>query len=463
LGISAEHASLASSCSSSAKSDRHIPGHPAVRAVIVVRSILAATCLYANLGRKTEETDVLVIAVWLLVCGRIGGGSGAPRPVQEVLETMFRRPVRSALTRTPDELPAMVKQRTNELREWVRKGKRGSGVETQFMRLMARPRSNWEELAMLGDFRFADFVFEWQALEPVALPAYPGSTFRGALGSGLRKVSCVTGAEDCAGCRFHDSCGYGYLFATRTPVPGFRADPNAEVARPYVIVPERNATGRLNAGTGISFTLRLFGRAIDFVPYFLIAAKELQRLGLPGSRGRVQLHRVLARHPVSRRAAVVYDRADGVVRDRVFTVLAKDLEEDASAVRVELEFLTNTALKHHGKVQQRISFHVLISRLLQRIEALCRFHHDGPFELDARQLIISSREVVTVADETRWHAWRRYSSRQRQKVPMDGLRGRIVFEGDLKPYLPLLRVGQFTHVGRGSVMGLGRYVVQTIE
>jgi len=44
---------------------------------------------------------------------------------------------------------------------------------------------------------------------------------------------------------------------------------------------------------------------------------------------------------------------------------------------------------------------------------------------------------------------------------MDGVIGKVTYEGELSPFLPLLLLGQYTHVGKGCVFGLGKFVVQT--
>ena len=58
---------------------------------------------------------------------------------------------------------------------------------------------------------------------------------------------------------------------------------------------------------------------------------------------------------------------------------------------------------------------------------------------------------------TGWQDWSRYSGRQRQRVEMGGLVGRVTYEGDLSDYLPLLVLGELVHVGKGTVFGNGQY------
>jgi hypothetical protein len=49
---------------------------------------------------------------------------------------------------------------------------------------------------------------------------------------------------------------------------------------------------------------------------------------------------------------------------------------------------------------------------------------------------------------------------------MSGVRGRVVFEAPegsaWEPYLPLLAAGEWVHIGKGTVMGLGKYRVERV-
>jgi hypothetical protein len=52
---------------------------------------------------------------------------------------------------------------------------------------------------------------------------------------------------------------------------------------------------------------------------------------------------------------------------------------------------------------------------------------------------------------------RRYSSFRGKFEPLEGVVGSAVYEGPIGEFLPLLCIGQFAHVGKRAVFGLGRY------
>jgi CRISPR/Cas system endoribonuclease Cas6 (RAMP superfamily) len=62
-----------------------------------------------------------------------------------------------------------------------------------------------------------------------------------------------------------------------------------------------------------------------------------------------------------------------------------------------------------------------------------------------------------------WFDWTRYSSRQETEINMGGLVGTVeLCMNDLEDYWPYLWLGQWTHVGKGTSMGMGAYTIETL-
>jgi|SRR5580704_13131387 hypothetical protein len=59
----------------------------------------------------------------------------------------------------------------------------------------------------------------FEALDPVHIPGFSGSVWRGAFGYALKRVACVMKMRPCEGCPLESSCVYTTLFDTR-PVSG---------------------------------------------------------------------------------------------------------------------------------------------------------------------------------------------------------------------------------------------------
>jgi hypothetical protein len=114
-------------------------------------------------------------------------------------------------------------------------------------------------------------------------------------------------------------------------------------------------------------------------------------------------------------------------------------------------------------IRTDINFQDLVRALLRRLSSLCYFHCGDALTLDFKGLIEQAGSVRTVASDLRWHDQGRFSGRQHRHIEMGGIMGTVAFESpagtDLSAFLPLLAAGEWVHVGKGCVMGLGRYRV----
>ena len=80
--------------------------------------------------------------------------------------------------------------------------------------------------------------------------------------------------------------------------------------------------------------------------------------------------------------------------------------------------------------------------------------------VNAREILASAADVKVEESKLRWHDWERYSARQDARMALGGFVGRVTFTGLLAPWLPVLRLGEILHVGKGTAFGLGRYRIE---
>jgi hypothetical protein len=104
-------------------------------------------------------------------------------------------------------------------------------------------------------------------------------------------------------------------------------------------------------------------------------------------------------------------------------------------------------------------FHILIRTLLRRLSNLAYFHCGTELDLNFRGLITAAEQIETVHSDLRWYDWERYSTRQDARMKLGGFVGTVTYRGDLLPFLPLLRLGEVVHIGKGTSFGLGKYVI----
>lgn len=317
---------------------------------------------------------------------------------------------------------------------------------------------------MLEGLRMALYRFRLQARTPIYLPSYKGGVLRGALGTVLKRVSCSLRDAECADCVLRPSCPYGVIFESGPGPDAERLRNFEQVARPFVLRPPADERTSVAPGDDLEFGLVLVGRAVEYLPYFVVVFRELGEQGLGlwdrGRRGRAFLERVTGINPLTGREEKVFDGATGRMHNADTVVRGEDLEAWSQGLprrALEVEFLTRTRLQHAGQVVRQPEFHILVRALLRRLSTLAYFYHGIEVDLDFRGMISRAEVVVSEPVTLRWEGWQRYSARQKAAMDVGGLVGKVCYRGNLEEFLPLLAFGWLVHVGKNVTFGLGQY------
>jgi hypothetical protein len=308
------------------------------------------------------------------------------------------------------------------------------------------------------------YRFTLLAEQEMRLPPYLGSTLRGGFGHIFRHLCCATCRPDCKGCELAQSCPYFAVFDPSPPPDSPALRKLEEIPRPFVIEPPPRIESPLARGSLIRFGLTLIGKARDLFPYFVVSFRELGREGLGRGRGRFRLESIEALDPLFNRSESLYVFPGSMVKNSSFSASLEDCHSLAadlslSPTSLKLAFLTPIRLKHDGHLVDRPEFHILFRSLLRRLSSLSLFHCGERLEVDYQALIRAAERVELVHDDTRWHDWERYSSRQKERMTFGGIVGQAIYRGDMAIFLPFLIFGQWTHVGKNATFGLGKYQV----
>jgi CRISPR-associated endoribonuclease Cas6 len=168
--------------------------------------------------------------------------------------------------------------------------------------------------------------------------------------------------------------------------------------------------------------------------------------------------------PPTGEEVLIYRGKDQTLQKTFRLLTVQDLlAPDTSALSdsLTLRFLTPARLVYGGSLADSLDFHVLIRVLLRRLSNLAYFHCDTELQLDFRGLIAAAEQVQTVSSHLWWYDWERYSARQDTRMKLGGFLGSVTYQGDLQPFIPMLQLGAFVHVGKGTSFGLGKYVMQS--
>lgn len=315
------------------------------------------------------------------------------------------------------------------------------------------------------NFRVARFRLTLAPQHRLSLPPYMASTLRGGFGAVFKNLVCAYDARatPCEPCLLRHICSYGILFET-TPPPGSEVLRGlASIPRPFVLEPPLDARTQYDSDDRLEVGLVLVGRAIGFLPYFLVVFQELGRAGLGATRGRFTVEALRAVNPITDAETLVYQEGRGVLAEANTGIGFSEAQEAAARMPVRAEitmrFLTPTRLVDNEKLVAEPEFPVLIRALLRRISSLAYFHCGERWDLDFRQVKEEAARVSLAHSDLRWWDWARYSARQQTQMKLGGFVGKVTYQGHVQPFLPLLLLGTATHVGKACTFGHGRYVM----
>lgn len=310
----------------------------------------------------------------------------------------------------------------------------------------------------LSNFRFTQLKYTVRAIDEIRFPPHPGSTLRGGFGVAFKNVACTRDKTDCHNCLLINSCPFGYIFQTPPPEDAERLSTLSDIPRPYIIRPDESTGGAHGEGEVFTFEQVIVGKALDYLPYFIVAFVELGEMGLGRDRGRYELVSVEAMGTEGEDIEVFTSESGSISNVDVGSLwgdLTSDEKEGDGGVRVE--FITPLKLKVDGVILEWAPpFEELVMNLARRINNLAYFHCGIEKELDFNNIAGKAMEVEIASQEISIEGWSRYSRRQNRRIPMKGVVGCVEYDGGVDIFLPMLKLGEYLHLGKNTTMGFGR-------
>jgi len=308
---------------------------------------------------------------------------------------------------------------------------------------------------------YAAYRFGCRLTTEACLPPFKGSTIRGVFGRALKQVVCALRRTDCNGCLLRAQCLYPLVFENPSVMPapksqrGYTSHPH-----PFVIRLPKGTQTRYSLGDLLDFQLIFFGTVNQHLPYFIYALKEMGRIGLGrrinGRRGRFSLEFV------TNDSQCIYSEKTGIL----VPILPIDLQlallpSFKSSPRRDLTLFLKTPLriKKNNHLKDKLPFDLLIRTALRRIASLMTYYDSGEPDIDYHGLIQLAETIKIKNHKLRWHDWNRYSFRQRERLKIGGLLGRITYADVPATFLPLIDFVQKVHLGKQTTFGMGEIAV----
>lgn len=225
---------------------------------------------------------------------------------------------------------------------------------------------------------------------------------------------------------------------------------------PYIIIPPLSRKRFFKPEDLLSFDIVLVGNVHEYLPYFVYAFIEMGRIGIEKHKGKFD---VVSVEPLNLDGTEVevFNSVDQILRpaqNRIdIQTLTLDLPLSPSPL-LALSFETPVRIKTLKRLVHDLPFNLLISRLAERVFLLAHLFCEADLE-DLDSFVHDSEEIHTVNNNLRWVDLERYSNRQKTKMKLGGWVGDITYRGDFRKYLPLLKIGEYIHVGKAPPLAWG--------
>lgn len=254
--------------------------------------------------------------------------------------------------------------------------------------------------------------FILESVDKIILPPYKGSTFHGGFGHALMEISPLW---------------YRYFFEPETNKKG-------DLPKPFVILPPMDKLECYPKKYQFKLDISLFGEASQHYSIVQAAIEYLgMQMGLGFGQGQYKVIDILKSKP--------------------------DLFNFQTVQQITLHFPTPLRLKENNQLcRQAPEFNLIIKRLLGRLRTLEKSYSGLGLDSDYQHYLIEkSKNIFIKNSNIQWNDWNRFSGRQKLWMKFGGLTGNISYSGDLQPFMKILSLGEWLHIGGKTSFGLGKY------
>lgn len=262
----------------------------------------------------------------------------------------------------------------------------------------------------------------------------------------LRSMSCVSPNTKCPDCMYKSTCAYAFLFETI-----LQSENDVLPGRNRASHPFSFTQGDLSVGAKISeydFTMTLFGKAVDYLPYIYAA---FVRAGESGSFKNRTRFSVVDMSIGGKSILIDENHIESDVEAEEFSFKADGSGDSRGEILVELK--SPLRFKVGGKYSQNFSATNFFSALYRRAATLLKMY--GAIDAELERLPKSLLAID--ARNLRWKKLDHYSARQKKLVILSGTVGTFSLSGEFSCMeKKLLEFGRIANAGKNTNFGLGQ-------
>jgi len=304
--------------------------------------------------------------------------------------------------------------------------------------------------------KFTQVSFHILLKAPLYTHEFNGSMIRGTFLHQYRELVCTESSPDCEFCSCKENCSYTELFEPSVSAQGSNSPFGGitNLPRPFVFDTEHIPNRRFQVGESFSFSMKIIGKALEYLPVFVMTVAEMGKLGLGSCRATFELLKVTDDLHSGKE---LFNCTNCKLGDPVVLQVPGRVTELAHKARqLEVHLLTPLRIQQQGRTVIVPSFYQLIRAGQMRLELLMHYFGGEKLPWSAKELLGCAHDVELIDHKAEQVKVNRYSSRQDKHIGMVGTVGELTYAGDFTTFLPLLNALENIHLGKSAAFGLGK-------
>ena len=322
-------------------------------------------------------------------------------------------------------------------------------------------------LKKLDKIYLAKYRFVLKPDDFIKLPGFAGSALRKALIPVFRQITCQTAERECYGCNISSKCPYNICMAENSTNSDHKFRRYHTPPKPFIFEPPINRKPYYGRKDELYFDLILLGKALEYLPYFTASIRHLGAVGIGRNQGKFKLEKIFALNLNDNGIIAEYNydhkNSDGD-NDKTLSLAElyeKFSNEDIDINEVSISIVTPLRMKLLGMDDWHLYFQSLTKNIFKRIANLAYAYCNYENFLEFPELIHKAGRIRIIKENFTWEDWRPLTMKDKKpNSRLGGYVGDIVYQGNIKDFWAILRIGEILHIGKNTSFGFGRIQVK---
>lgn len=294
---------------------------------------------------------------------------------------------------------------------------------------------------------YQQFDFTIKFLEPAKVDVNPLFILRSMIGKNLRSMCCISKQSTCSECMYNKTCAYIFLFETILLQENPLLPGTNRASHPFALSTKK--LQRENPLSEFNFTITLFGKAVEYLPYIYAAVVRSGKDGLFKSRTQFEVVDVSID---GKNIMINENQLDTGIPPKEWSFDFNNNDKKQAEILVELK--SPLRFKTNGKYSLDFSARDFMKCLYRRAKTLCMLYGTWEDELNNYE----PTECISIEGKNlRWLDFNHYSARQKEEMELGGVLGSFKLSGEFSSFeLALFELNRIANTGKNTNFGLGQ-------